>query len=116
MADDEHFRKGLGIVLRNFVPVSLARGVTQVSGYVDTLLASLISATAVASLGYAQLLATLPVSLFGMAVSAAETARDTAGTRLYKVSTELAENLNDAADNYDNVDYRQGRNIDTCGL
>ncbi|HEX6091364.1 MAG TPA: murein biosynthesis integral membrane protein MurJ [Gemmatimonadales bacterium] len=62
----------LGIVLRNFVPVSLARGVTQVSGYVDTLLASLISATAVASLGYAQLLATLPVSLFGMAVSAAE--------------------------------------------
>jgi putative peptidoglycan lipid II flippase len=62
----------LGIVLRNFVPVSLARGVTQVSAYVDTLLASLISATAVASLGYAQLLATLPVSLFGMAVSAAE--------------------------------------------
>jgi putative peptidoglycan lipid II flippase len=62
----------LGIVLRNFAPVSLARGVTQVSGYVDTLLASLISATAVASLGYAQLLATLPVSLFGMAVSAAE--------------------------------------------
>ena len=62
----------LRIVLRNFVPVSLARGVTQVSAYVDTLLASLISATAVASLGYAQLLATLPVSLFGMAVSAAE--------------------------------------------
>lgn len=62
----------LRTVLRNFLPVSLARGITQVSGYVDTLLASLISATAVASLGYAQLLATLPVSLFGMAVSAAE--------------------------------------------
>jgi putative peptidoglycan lipid II flippase len=62
----------LGTVLRNFLPVSLSRGVTQVSAYVDTLLASLISATAVASLGYAQLLATLPVSLFGMAVSAAE--------------------------------------------
>ena len=62
----------LRTVLRNFLPVSLSRGVTQVSGYVDTLLASLISATAVASLGYAQLLATLPVSLFGMAVSAAE--------------------------------------------
>jgi len=51
-----------------------------------------------------------------MAVSAAETARDTAGTRLYKVSTELSENLNYAADNYDNVDYREGRNIDACGL
>jgi putative peptidoglycan lipid II flippase len=62
----------LSVVLRNFMPASLGRGVTQVSAYVDTLLASLISATAVASLGYAQLLATLPVSLFGMAVSAAE--------------------------------------------
>lgn len=51
-----------------------------------------------------------------MAVSAAETARDAAGTRLYKVSTELSENLNDAADNYDNVDYREGRNVDACGL
>lgn len=51
-----------------------------------------------------------------MAVSAAETARETAGTRLYKVSVELSENLNYAADNYDNVDYREGRNIDVCGL
>jgi hypothetical protein len=51
-----------------------------------------------------------------MAVSAAETTRDTAGTRLYKVSTELSENLNYAADNYDNVDYREGRNIGECRL
>jgi putative peptidoglycan lipid II flippase len=52
--------------------VATARGVTQVSSYVDTLIASLISASAVASLGYAQLIATLPVSLFGMSVSASE--------------------------------------------
>ncbi|HEU5049649.1 MAG TPA: murein biosynthesis integral membrane protein MurJ [Gemmatimonadales bacterium] len=62
----------LATVIRNFLPISLARGITQVSAYVDTLLATLISATAVASLGYAQLLSTLPVSLFGMSVSAAE--------------------------------------------
>jgi putative peptidoglycan lipid II flippase len=62
----------LGAVLRNFAPVALARGVTQVSAYVDTIIASLISASAVASLGYAQLIATLPVSLFGMSVSASE--------------------------------------------
>lgn len=64
--------EALGTVTRNFAPVALARGVTQVSGYVDTLIASLISASAVASLGYAQLVATLPVSLFGMSVSASE--------------------------------------------
>ncbi len=62
----------LRTVLRNFAPVATARGVTQVSSYVDTLIASLISASAVASLGYAQLIATLPVSLFGMSVSASE--------------------------------------------
>lgn len=62
----------LRTVLRNFAPVATARGVTQVSSYVDTLIASLISASSVASLGYAQLIATLPVSLFGMSVSASE--------------------------------------------
>jgi Excreted virulence factor EspC, type VII ESX diderm len=51
-----------------------------------------------------------------MAVSAAETARATAGTHLYQVSTKLSENLNYAADNYDDVDYREGRSIGTCGL
>ena len=62
----------LRTVIRNFVPVATARGVTQVSSYVDTLIASLIAASAVASLGYAQLISTLPVSLFGMSVSASE--------------------------------------------
>lgn len=62
----------LRTVVRNFAPVALTRGVTQVSAYVDTLIASLIAASAVASLGYAQLIATLPVSLFGMSVSASQ--------------------------------------------
>jgi putative peptidoglycan lipid II flippase len=59
-------------VLRNFVPVFFSRGVVQISAYVDSLLASLLPTGAVTGLANAQLLYTLPVSLFGMSVSAAE--------------------------------------------
>jgi putative peptidoglycan lipid II flippase len=59
-------------VIRNFVPVFLSRGVVQISAYVDTLLAGLLGTGAVAGLGTAQALYLMPVSLFGMAVSAAE--------------------------------------------
>jgi putative peptidoglycan lipid II flippase len=59
-------------VVRNFVPVFFSRGVVQISAYVDQLLASLLPTGAVAALGYAQTLYLLPVSLFGMSVSAAE--------------------------------------------
>ena len=59
-------------MLRNFGPVFVGRGVVQISAYVDTVLASLLPTGAVAGLSYAQVIYTLPVSLFGMAVSAAE--------------------------------------------
>jgi putative peptidoglycan lipid II flippase len=59
-------------VIRNFFPVLMSRGVVQISAFVDSMLSSLISPQAVASLAYAQSLYTLPVSLFGMSVSAAE--------------------------------------------
>jgi putative peptidoglycan lipid II flippase len=59
-------------VIRNFFPVFVGRGVVQISAYVDTVLASLLPTGAVAGLSYAQVLYTLPVSLFGMSVSAAE--------------------------------------------
>ena len=59
-------------VMRNFVPVFFSRGVVQISAYVDALLASLLPTGAVTGLMNAQLLYTLPVSLFGMSVSAAE--------------------------------------------
>jgi putative peptidoglycan lipid II flippase len=64
----EHVR----IVARNFLPVFVSRGVVQVSAYIDTLLASLLPTGAVTGLSNAQLLYTLPVSLFGMSVAAAE--------------------------------------------
>jgi len=59
-------------VLYNFLPVFVGRGVVQISAYVDALIASLLPTGAVAGLSYAQTLYTLPVSLFGMSVSAAE--------------------------------------------
>jgi len=63
---------GVRTVARNFVPVFIGRGVVQISAYVDELLATLLPTGSVASLVYAQLLYMLPVSLFGMSVSAAE--------------------------------------------
>src|SRR5882672_991840 len=60
-------------VIRNFFPVFMSRGVVQSSAFVDAALASLVPYIgAVAALTYAQSLYTLPVSLFGMSVSAAE--------------------------------------------
>jgi putative peptidoglycan lipid II flippase len=57
---------------RNFAPVFLSRGVVQLSGYIDTLLATLVSTGATTALLNAQTVYLLPVSLFGMSVSAAE--------------------------------------------
>ena len=59
-------------VVRNFGPVFISRGVVQLSGYIDTLIASLLPTGAVAALLNAQTIGLLPVSLFGMSVSAAE--------------------------------------------
>lgn len=59
-------------VLHNFIPVFFSRGVVQVSSYVDQVIASLMNENAVSALAYAQSITTLPVSLFGMAISAAE--------------------------------------------
>ena len=59
-------------VIRNFFPVFVSRGVVQISAYIDAFLASWLPTGAVAALAYAQTLYTLPVSLFGMSVSAAE--------------------------------------------
>jgi putative peptidoglycan lipid II flippase len=59
-------------VIRNFFPVLFSRGVVQVSAYVDIWLASLLPTGAVSSMSFAQMLYLLPVSLFGMSISAAE--------------------------------------------
>jgi putative peptidoglycan lipid II flippase len=56
----------------SFVPVVLGRGVIQVSSWVDAIIASFLFTGAMAGLGYAQMLYQLPISIFGMAVSASE--------------------------------------------
>ena len=59
-------------VVKNFIPVFISRGVVQISAYVDSLIASFLPTGAVAALAYAQTIYLLPVSLFGMSISAAE--------------------------------------------
>ncbi|MEO8575537.1 MAG: murein biosynthesis integral membrane protein MurJ [Gemmatimonadales bacterium] len=59
-------------VFRNFLPAFVGRGVVQISAYIDSFIASWLPNGSVATLAYAQVLYTLPVSLFGMAVTAAE--------------------------------------------
>jgi putative peptidoglycan lipid II flippase len=59
-------------IVRNFIPAFISRGVVQLSGYIDTLLATWLPSGAVSALSNATTLTLLPVSLFGMAVSAAE--------------------------------------------
>ncbi|MCW5802904.1 MAG: murein biosynthesis integral membrane protein MurJ [Deltaproteobacteria bacterium] len=63
---------GTRTTLRNFVPVFIGRGSAQISAYIDQILASYLGATIVAASFNAQTLYTLPVSLFGMSISAAE--------------------------------------------
>jgi len=63
---------GVQSTLRAFVPIVLGRGSVQLSGYIDQALASYLGLDIVAAMANAQILYLLPVSLFGMAVSAAE--------------------------------------------
>ena len=77
-------------VVSNFLPVFVSRGVVQISAYVDTVIASFLPGGAVAALASAQVLYTLPVSLFGMSISAAELPAMSSATG---TSTEVADAL-----------------------
>jgi putative peptidoglycan lipid II flippase len=65
---DPHTRN----VISRFVPVVVGRGVIQLLTYVELILASLLAVGGVSALTYGQVLYLLPISLFGMAVAAAE--------------------------------------------
>ena len=81
------------LVVRAWLPVVFGAGVYQVSSLVDQQLASLLAPGAVAILGYAQLVAILPVSLFGVSVAAValpELSRDVAGTDRSALRARLA--------------------------
>jgi putative peptidoglycan lipid II flippase len=59
-------------VVRSFVPIVAGRGVVHLSAYLHLVLASFLALGALAAMRFAQMLYLLPVSLFGMAVAAAE--------------------------------------------
>ena len=59
-------------VIRNFGPIFLSRGVVQISAYIDSMIASFLPTGSLANLGYGQIIAVLPVSLFSVSISAAE--------------------------------------------
>ncbi len=61
-------------VWKNFIPALISRGVIQVSSFIDSILASWLVTGAVSVLSYAQILYLLPISLFGMSISASELA------------------------------------------
>lgn len=67
-----HHLENVRIVIRNFVPVFVSRGVVQLSALIDMWLASYLPIGAIAALQNAQILYLLPVSLFGMSISASE--------------------------------------------
>jgi putative peptidoglycan lipid II flippase len=64
--------EGVRTTLRAFGPVLVGRGSVQISAYIDQVIASYLGEAMVSAISYAQVLALLPVSLFGMAISAAE--------------------------------------------
>jgi putative peptidoglycan lipid II flippase len=74
--------EGVGRVLAAWVPLVIGAGVAQLSGLVDTFLGSFTGEGGLSSLGYAQLIQVLPISLFGVAVAAGslpDLARDAVG-------------------------------------
>jgi putative peptidoglycan lipid II flippase len=64
--------EGVRDVLRRFGPAVLGRGVVQLGAYLDLVLASLLVVGSVTVLDLAQILFLLPISLFAIAIAAAE--------------------------------------------
>ena len=65
-------RPSVRSVLRNFAPVGVSRGIVQVSSYIDQLISSFLPEGMVSLIFYATTISYVPVSLFGMSISAAE--------------------------------------------
>ena len=76
--------EGVRQVIVAWLPLVVGAGVAQLSGLVDTFLGSFTGEGGLASLGYAQLVQVLPISLFGVAVAAVslpDLARDAVAAR-----------------------------------
>jgi putative peptidoglycan lipid II flippase len=58
--------------IHNFIPVVMSRGVVNMVGLLDFILAGLLADGAVSMLRYGQMIYVLPISLFGMSIAASE--------------------------------------------
>jgi putative peptidoglycan lipid II flippase len=65
-------RASVRTVLSNFGPAVIGRGVVQLSAFLDTVYASYVGTRGLAAMSYQQIIYLLPISLFGMAISASE--------------------------------------------
>jgi putative peptidoglycan lipid II flippase len=65
-------RESVQHVLRRFAPVATSKGAVQIMAFVDLWLASYLATGAVSTLSYALPIYFLPISMFGIGVSAAE--------------------------------------------
>ncbi|HCR04438.1 MAG TPA: murein biosynthesis integral membrane protein MurJ [Gemmatimonadetes bacterium] len=63
---------GMQEAIRNFTPVVMSRGVVNMAGLLDFVLAGLLVEGAVSMLRYGQTLYLLPIALFGMSIAASE--------------------------------------------
>ncbi len=87
---------GVRSVLSAWVPVVIGAGMAQISSIIDIQLASLLGQGSVSILSYAQLIAILPVSLFGVSVAAValpELSRDAARGGTDDLSHRIAESM-----------------------
>ena len=62
--------KNVRAILSSFSSVVVGRGVVQISGFIDNMLVTYLPTGAVTALGNAQIIYMIPISLFGMSVSA----------------------------------------------
>ncbi len=69
-----HLNRGgqVGVVLKRFVPALGARGVVQLSSYIDLTLASFLATSSISALALVMPLYLLPISLFGFAIATTE--------------------------------------------
>jgi putative peptidoglycan lipid II flippase len=65
-------RNSVRTVLKNFGPVGVSRGVVQLSAFIDQLISSFLPDGMVSLVFYATTISYVPVSMFGIAISAAE--------------------------------------------
>jgi putative peptidoglycan lipid II flippase len=65
-------RESVRTVLKNFGPVGVSRGVVQLSAFIDQLISSFLPDGMVSLVFYATTISYVPVSMFGIAISAAE--------------------------------------------